>query len=135
MIDLITFLSLTPADKFEIAEHFEFDERQGDYYANAGRYIGLIDKQDGLFKISEAGQELISIKNRDNRNAFLIKYILRTQLFNDLVNLYFAQQNRIDDEQIVSRLAKDGLSGTTPERRKSTVKSWINWVVDNLKNY
>jgi site-specific recombinase XerC len=50
------------------------------------------------------------------------------------VNLYFSQQNRIDDEQIVSRLAKDGLSGTTPERRKSTVKSWINWVVDNLKD-
>lgn len=135
VIDLITFLSLTPADKFEIAEHFEFDERQGDYYANAGRYIGLIDKQEGLFKISEAGQELISIKNRDNRNAFLIKYILRTKLFNDLVNLYFSQQNKIDDEQIVSRLAKDGLSGTTPERRKSTIKSWINWIIISITEF
>lgn len=133
VIDLITFLSLTPADKFDIAEYFEFDERQGDYYANAGRYIGLIEKQEGLFKVSEAGQELISIKNRDNRNTFLIKYILQTQLFNDLLNLYFNQGNKIDDDQIVTRLAQDGLGGTTPERRKSTMKSWINWIVTNLK--
>lgn len=132
VVDLVTLLCLTAADKYQIADYFEFDERQGDYYANAGRYIGLIEKQEGFFKANETGQKLISIKNRENRNAFLVELILKTKLFNDLINLYFNQGNKIEDEQIVERLAQDGLSGTTPERRKSTVKSWINWILDNL---
>lgn len=134
VIDLTTFLSTDNSDKFGIADYFEFDERQGDYYANAGRYIGLIEKENNLFKISNSGKELISIKNREHRNLFLIKKILSTQLFKDLLNLYFEQGEKIDDLQIVKRLAQDGLSGTTPERRKSTIKSWLNWIIDNLKN-
>jgi hypothetical protein len=58
--------------------------------------------------------------------------VLKTQLFNDLITLYFTQGNKIEDEQIIERIAKDGLGGATPERRKSTVKSWINWIIKNL---
>lgn len=133
VIDLVTFLTDNKADKFDISNFFEFDERQGDYYANAGRYIGLIEKENNLFQISKSGKELISLKNREHRNLFLIKKILSTKLFNDLLKIYFEQDKRINDDQIVERIAKEGLSGSTPERRKSTVKSWIKWVDDNLK--
>lgn len=133
VIDLVAFLATNKADKFTIASLFEFDERQGDYYANAGRYIGLIEKENNLFKISESGKELVSIKNRERRNIFLIKRILNTQLFKDLLSIYFKQGRKIEDLQIIERISKDGLSGSTPERRKSTVKSWISWIDGNLK--
>lgn len=133
IVDLTSFLSISSADKFNIAHYFEFDERQGDYYANAGRYIGLIEKEDGLFKVSKEGRQLASITNRDNRNYFLTKLILRTKLFNDLVKLYYKQNNKLEDIQIVSRLQQEGLTGATPERRMNTVKSWINWIELNLK--
>jgi site-specific recombinase XerC len=54
------------------------------------------------------------------------------ELFNYLLNLYFEQGKQIADEQIIYRLAQEGLTGTTPGRRKSTVRNWLNWIIQNL---
>ncbi len=132
VIDLVTFLADTPTDKFGIAEHFEFDERQGDYYGNAGNYIGLLKKEGTLFTVTPLGRELTQIKNRKNRNLTLIRVILKTRVFNDLIKLYFIQGEKIDDQQIIDRITNEGLTGTTPARRKSTIKSWLNWIILNL---
>ncbi len=133
VIDLITFLVENPADKFSIAEHFEFHERQGDYYGNACSYIGFTKKEGTQYKLTAIGEEVGKINNRENRNKQVIKAILRTKLFNDLLRLNF-KQDKIDDQQIIDRLTQEELTGTTPERRKSTVKSWINWIINVLIN-
>ena len=39
--DLVSMSEADIITKESIADLFEFDERQGDYYANAARYIGL----------------------------------------------------------------------------------------------
>jgi len=132
IMDLINFLTVAPADKFSIAEYFEFDDRQGDYYGNAACYIGLIEKEGALFKLTPTGQELSLIKNRKKRNIHLVKAILKIKLFNDLLKIYIEQDGNIDDQQIITRIEQEGLKGTTPARRKSTVKSWIHWVVVNI---
>ncbi len=132
VIDLAAFLLDGPRDKFEIAEYFEFDERQGDYYGNAAMYIGLVEKSAGLFKLTELGNEIVHFQNRENRNFQVVKAILKTRVFNDLVSLYLKQQNQMDDQQIIKRLSEEGLTGSTPQRRKSTVRSWLNWILSNL---
>jgi len=44
IVDIITnFKSAGLSNKPAIAEFFDFDERQGDYYANAGYYLGLLN--------------------------------------------------------------------------------------------
>ena len=122
VIDLLNFLSDGPANKSEIAENYEFDERQSDYYGNAARYIGLVEKDKTSFKLTESGKKIISIVNRKKRNLYLIKALLSTKLFNDLTKLYLSQSNRISDDQIIERLREEEkMSGTTPERRKSTM--------------
>jgi hypothetical protein len=132
-IDLLSFLFNNPSDKYEIAEHFEFDERQGDYYGNASGYIGLTSKQGTKFILTPNGLEISQLKNRKKRNLEVIRAILRTKLFNDLVKLYLKNNKILDDSQIIYRIAQEGLTGTTPERRKSTIKSWLSWIDDNLK--
>lgn len=123
---------INDANKFSIAEYFEFDERQGDYYGNAAVYIGLVQKRNSLYLLTDLGREIVQITNRRNRNLMLIKAIVRTRLFNDLMKLYFQQNENIDDNQILFRIAREGLTGTTPNRRKSTIKAWLQWIVSNL---
>lgn len=133
VIDLVAFLVDNPSDKFAIAEHFEFHERQGDYYGNASCYISLTIKEGVFFKVTEIGKKLSTLQNRENRNIAVVQAILQTRLFNDLVRLYFDQGKDISDQQIINRIAQEeGLSGSTPARRKSTIRSWLMWVVTNL---
>jgi hypothetical protein len=132
IIDLLSFLLTEPKDKFEIAQCFEFDERQGDYYGNAAAYIGVVKKEGIKFILTDQGVELLKIRNRENRNLKLAELILSTSLFHDLMYLFINQDKYISDVQIISRLAKDGLTGETLTRRKSTAKSWIDWITFNL---
>ena len=132
VIDLVSFLFNNPADKFEIAEHFEFDERQGDYYGNASFYIGLTYKHGTKFILTSLGQKISQLKNRKKRNLEVIKAILRTKFFNDLVKLYIKNDYKLDDQQIINRIKQEGLTRTTPERRKSTIISWLSWINGNL---
>jgi hypothetical protein len=131
VIDLVLFLE-NPSSKFAIAAHFELDERQGDYYGNAAAYIGLVTKKQGVFCRTVAGDKLASIRNRAARNLEVIRAVLRTELFNDLVRLYYQQGKSLSDASIVERLQREGLTGTTPARRKSTVRSWLSWISANL---
>lgn len=133
VIDLITFLSANPSDKFQIANYFEFDERQGDYYANAGCYVRLLEKNGNLFQPTSVGKEIIAITNRHARNIKVVESILSTELFNDLLKLFVTQDNSITDQQIIERIEKEGLTGSTTNRRKSTIKAWMQWILNQFQ--
>ncbi|MFH1447105.1 MAG: hypothetical protein ABIG43_06840, partial [Chloroflexota bacterium] len=47
VIDTISLISQGYDDKTQISEELEFDERQGDYYGNAGCYLGFLEHEDG----------------------------------------------------------------------------------------
>ena len=52
VIDIVTnFHSAGLTNKPAIAEFFDFDERQGDYYANAGYYLGLLKRVPSFNRI------------------------------------------------------------------------------------
>ncbi|MES2387070.1 MAG: hypothetical protein V4543_03630, partial [Bacteroidota bacterium] len=127
VVDVLLFLFENPSDKSQIAARFEFDDRQGDYYANAARYLGLADKAGNLFSLTGSGLALVSEESRNPRNLLLVRALFGTPLFNDLCRLYFIQLRRLPDSQIDARLASDGLTGTTPARRRGTIKAWLAW--------
>jgi hypothetical protein len=128
VIDLLSYLSRGDADKYSIAEFFEFNDRQGDYYGNAAAYIGLASKKGRLFSLTNLGKTILQIKNSSHRNLELVSAILRTELFNDMFQLYLNQGGNITDAQIVDRIGEEGLTKSTPGRRKSTVRSWMRWI-------
>ncbi len=123
--------------KAAIAEHFEFDERQGDYYANAGVYLGLIDRSGAGFVLSERGGRLIGTRSLARRTELLVEQMLRRPVLRDAFALL--QAHGLDVEQIrLGELAAiisrhTSLTGTTPARRASTVLRWLRWVADNAE--
>ena len=123
--------------KADIAEHFEFDERQGDYYANAGVYLGLIQRSDNGFVLSELGSQVIGTRSLARRTEMLVEYMLRRPVLRDAFALLQAHSLTVDqvrqDEVAAIISHHTSLSGTTPARRASTVLRWLRWVADNAE--
>ena len=126
--------------KESISQFFDFDERQGDYYANAAIYLGFL-KHDGerprKFELTPLGEKLQNCNNRNQRNLFLLKQILVKPtfyvLFQDLISLD-CNLDRLSKSRIMEIIdAKSELSGSTLGRRASTVRRWLQWICDNIE--
>jgi hypothetical protein len=135
VIDLISFLKNESKSKYQIANYFEFDERQGDYYANAARYLGLANKKDTAFEISPIGNRFTNIRSAQERNLFIIQQMLRRPIlfkaFQALVNNGF-EIDKLSPEIIADIIEEEtDLSGSTPLRRASTIRNWLRWIITN----
>ena len=64
VINLCELLLDEPRTKSEITENYAFDERQTNYYTDAARYLGLVNKNknDGniVFELSELGRKILN---------------------------------------------------------------------------
>lgn len=141
VIDLVTnFEGDTLDTKESIATFFDFDERQGDYYANAAIYLGFLKRDDdrgNTFELTPLGETLRRYNNRNQRNLLLLKQILAKPTFNtllhDLIQLN-CNLERLSLAHIADVIeANTTLSGDTLRRRASTVKRWFQWICDNVE--
>src|SRR5690554_4721 len=132
--------------KIGLLENYDFrlrdsiDPRQVDYYVNAGRYLGLIDKThvDGevIYFLSNSGQELFNL-SIVNRQLKFIELILSHMVFNKVLKFYLKKSEAPRRDEIVKIMKESNLykvnSESTFKRRASTVSSWINWVLDQIE--
>ncbi|MDD3932483.1 MAG: hypothetical protein PHP55_01360 [Methanoculleus sp.] len=126
--------------KESIAAFFDFDERQGDYYANAAIYLGFLKRDDdggNTFELTLLGETLRRYNNRNQRNLLLLKQILAKPTFNALIHDLIRLDCNFDRLSIVHIAdvieANTTLSGDTLRRRASTVKRWLQWICDNVE--
>jgi len=139
VIDIVTnFHSAGLTNKTAIAEFFDFDERQGDYYANAGYYLGLLKRipHSTEFEITPHGGFIAKSENRSRRNLMLLKQMLKRPSFKEIIQL-FESKNRDLSSVSVDMLAPiiqkhTGLNDTTARRRASTVMSWLRWMISAM---
>ena len=139
VIDIVTnFHSAGLSNKPAIAEFFEFDERQGDYYANAGYYLGLLKRipYSTEFELTREGEFIAKSINRSQRNLLLLKQMLKKPSFYEIIHL-FENKNRDLTSLSVGFLAPIiqkhvALNETTSRRRASTVMSWLRWMNDAM---
>lgn len=131
--------------KNELLENYDFrlkdsiDPRQVDYYVNAGRYLGLINKkhEDGevFYFLSKLGQELFSL-SIINRQLKFIELILSHLVFNKVLKLYFKKGVSPNWKPIIKFMKESNLykinSESTFKRRSSTISSWIDWILDQI---
>jgi hypothetical protein len=132
--------------KIDLLENYDFrlkdsiDPRQVDYYVNAGRYLGLIDKasENGeiIYSLSNLGIELFQ-KSIINRQIMFIELILSHRVFNRTLALYFKEGELPSRSAIVEIMKDSNLykinQDTTFLRRSSTIVSWINWILDQIE--
>lgn len=75
IINLLEVLDEAPLSSLDISERYVFKTRQGDYYANAGRYLGLFDSvietRRRLFQPSAEGEKALRMSFLQATPAFL----------------------------------------------------------------
>lgn len=143
IINLIELLNETPMTKQDITSQYAFDERQTNYYTDAGRYLELIDKSydnDGnpLFQLSIQGQRIMKLKYRERQLA-IIAQILKHRVFHEILKIGL-QYRGIPDKRTVIQIMKQShlyrvKADSTYLRRSSTVIGWINWIMSTIEEY
>jgi len=131
IIDVTELLSAGPQDKSGIAERFDVDPRQGDYYGNSAVWLGLAEKYAGNYRATRHGEEFARL-DRSRRLARLAELVTKMPVFNRAAKEY-VKGNPLDLNEIASFVMKDfELSESTGERRALTVRSWIQWLSSQL---
>lgn len=136
VINLCELLNEKELKKDEITENYAFDSRQTDYYTNAARYLGLLEKtsqnKNITYQLSNLGRKILHL-NYKQRQLEYCRLILSHQIFNDIFNQYFSTGKIPEKKQIVSCMKAANLheihSDQTFHRRASTIISWIEWII------
>lgn len=137
VIDLLTRLHATGGTltQEEITTTYSFDTRQTQYYTNAGRYLGLIERTEEeergvLYNLSPLGMKLMK-KAPKMRNLALIELILSHSVFRSVLESYFTKSSPPSRNEVLSIIRNAGLSinDTTGNRRAQSVLEWVKWII------
>lgn len=137
VINICELLNDQNLSRNEVTEQYAFDARQTNYYTDAARYLGLIEKSKvsggPLYKLSEKGHKILKMGYKQRQLA-LCKCILSHGVFADTLKSYFENGIMPCKNEIVQIMKQSNLhnvnSDSTYERRSSTVKGWVNWIVE-----
>lgn len=137
VVDIIKLIGVGVNDKVQLAEFFEFEERQGDYYANAGCYLGLVKREGQKFVLTRLGREFSQLESLSERTEMLLSRMLARPTFRTGFNLLVANEFKLENignVEIAEIIASHtSLSGSTSLRRASTVRSWMKWILENCQ--
>lgn len=137
IINLIELLHEKPMTRNSITTEYAFDVRQTNYYTDAGRYLGLIDKgrdEDNniLFQLSEKGHRIMNLAYRERQLA-IVSQILEHKPFRETLKLHL-QNGVMPDKNTIVRIMKNSNlynigAESTYFRRSSTIIGWTNWIL------
>ena len=142
VINLCELLPAHGLSREQVTEEYAFDIRQTNYYTDAGRYLGLIDKsyESGhkpVYVLSKNARRILSLPYKQRQLAFC-GCILQHKAFYDTFRLCVARGAIPEKGEIVEIMKQSDLyhveSESTFERRASTISGWINWMLDLLQN-
>lgn len=142
VIDLLGWLmNEGELSKEEITENYNFDTRQTDYYSNAARYLGLIQKSGkGIFQLTERGKKIMRQKSKA-KTLSLIAAMLEHVVFQRSFQLYLtpnaAGEHQLPStNQIVEIIRQSPVynvnTDSTRKRRASTVLRWLEWALKRV---
>ena len=115
--------------------------RQVDYYTNAARYLGFIERgrnenNEVCYFLTPKGTNLFELAIKERQIEFS-KSILSHLVFNRVLSLYFNKAEIPTKSEIVQIMRDSNLfhveSEDTFRRRASTILSWINWILDLIE--
>jgi hypothetical protein len=111
----------------DLAEHWNFDERQGQYYTTAVLWLGLIERDHGKIFITQLGLEFVRA-DRARRFKILFQAVAATPVFREFIRRKLDGKTFSLEEIVEEILVKGYADGSTPRRRAQTVIAWLNWL-------
>lgn len=143
IINLVELLFEKPMTKQDITTEYAFDERQTNYYTDAGRYLGLIEKNvddngNIVFSLSERGNAIMRYSGQKEKQLAIATQILMHKVFNETLKLHLQFGEMPDTKKIVEIMKNSNLyhveADSTYIRRSSTVTGWINWILSIVED-
>ena len=136
VINICELLKKQELSRDDITERYAFDVRQTNYYIDAARYLGLLEKHKVentiIYKLCKRG-ECIFRQNYKERQLALCALILSHKAFGNTLREYFKRGSMPSTEEIIRIIRLSNLyhinSDSTFERRAFTIKSWLDWVI------
>lgn len=138
VIDIVINNKAGLTTKSAIAEFFNFEERQGDYYANAAIYLGLLKRKpdSAEFDLTREGQYISKSEHRSNRNLTLLQQMAKRPTFHEILQYAYDNKIKIGDvsPDFVAGVIRKyyNINDNTARRRSSTVLSWLRWISENV---
>lgn len=137
IISLLENMYDNPLTPSQITELMDFEPRQSDYYYNAGRYLGLFEKQteDGsvLVHLTELGCRVFRM-NYKERQLKLVSLILEHEIFAQYFD-YVVENGELPEQKDIQKTMQklNVCSNNLVVRRASSVLGWLKWIF-NLPN-
>ncbi len=129
ILSILDYISV-PKNKKDLAEVYDFDERQSDYYGNALIYLGFAHKNANReFEQTVLGKQLFKMGNNNSRNKIVIENILKFEVFKKAFDSVLKNYGEFDYDYVSKLIAEEKITKNTVKRRASTVCSWINWIL------
>lgn len=134
IINLCELLTQGSMSRDEITLNYAFTSRQTNYYTDAGRYLGLIEKgyidTEISFCLSADGRRIMDLPYRQKQLSFVEK-IVSHKTFNEALRYYINRGTPPSSDEVVNIMeTTSDYAEDTERRRASTVRSWINWIIN-----
>lgn len=144
VVSLLENMKDNPMNDEEIAElmHFGSSEsnghvsyRQSQYYRNAGKYLGLFEKDRDddkgvVTKLSSLGIQLYKMKYKERQLKF-VSLMLEHQIFNDVFVETLKCGEILSKEAVVERMKELNVCGDGQLiRRAQSVRAWVYWILN-----
>ena len=134
--DTVDLISWGYDTRDQIAKFWGVDKRQGDYYANAGLYLGLVGKRDKHWILTPKGEKFVHLPTTQ-RNKMLAEIIFQHPVFYKVQSEYFEKNQLSSKDEMVSYIKSNtsqNLSQSTLIRRASTIIRWVKYINEVYKN-
>ena len=136
VLDTVAAVAAGMTGRDLLADYFEFDERQGDYYANAAAYLGFVVRDAAGFALTAVGQDYLRLRSRRQRMETLLRQLLARPTFRRVLELMAARGPVLPTPPLVELVqvieAHTPLTRSTARRRAQTVQSWVKWLHQNV---
>lgn len=112
----------------EIAEYFEFTNRQSSYYREAVQNMGFADMRDkNRYVLTQLGERFVNLPV-EKRNKLLCRRMMNLPIIKEIMTRLYEKKSLSMKE--IARIIEENsdLSGQTPKRRTSTLRSWFWWL-------
>lgn len=125
-----------------VTENYAFDVRQTNYYTDAARYLGLLEKTEAggeiCYNLTMNGQRILKLRYRERQLEFA-RCILSHPVFLKTMQLSLEMGELPAKSAVVEIMKAYPLykidSDTTYQRRASTVRGWINWIFELVGDF
>jgi len=126
--DVIDLIYCEINTKDTIADYWDLEPRQGDYYANAAAYLGYIEKEHGSWVLTEKGLSYVSLPTSKRKRTFILSILKRTVFY--VLTKKMIESDSVPERNVIKDVILEyiNVNEVTANRRASTVKSWLVFI-------